>query len=167
MQEVGSPRKRRFLFGSIAAGVLVLAAGSALVVAHAGGRGPHAMHGGGMDFDEISDHFQVHIEHVLEDVDASPDQQAQVRAIVASAAEDVKALRAQHAGAHTRLQEILVAPSVDRGQLETLRAEHVAAIDAASKRCVTALADAADVLTPEQRSKLAARLERRMDKGMH
>jgi Spy/CpxP family protein refolding chaperone len=47
-------------------------------------------------------------------------------------------------------------PKTDRAALEALRAEHLALADDVSKRLAAGLADAADVLTPEQRAKLAA-----------
>jgi Spy/CpxP family protein refolding chaperone len=40
---------------------------------------------------------------------------------------------------------------VDRAALETLRVEQMHQMDMVSKRVVTALADAAEVMTPEQR----------------
>ena len=39
--------------------------------------------------------------------------------------------------------------------LEALRVEHLALADEVSKKITAGLADAADVLTPEQRAKLA------------
>jgi periplasmic protein CpxP/Spy len=161
MQPVENPSragKRRFLFGSLVGGALVALAGTALVFAHSPG-GMHSAHGGGMGFDEISGHFREHVEHVLKDVKATPEQQTQIRSILEAASSDVKALREQHGSAHARLHEIFVAPSIDRGRLETLRAEHIQALDAASKRCATALADAAEVLTPEQRAQLGAKVK--------
>ena len=152
------PRKRRYLFGGIAA-ALVLAA-SAVVYAHAG-RGMHGMHGG-MDFDELTAHFEVHVEHVLKQVDATPEQQAQIKAIVESAAKDIGDLREMHGPAHRELHEIFMAPTIDRARLENLRASHVQALDAASKRCATALADASEVLTPEQRAQLGEKMAKRM-----
>jgi periplasmic protein CpxP/Spy len=159
MQPVDNPSragKRRFLLGSLVGGALVALAGTALVFAHA----PGAMHGhgGGMGFDEISGHFRVHVEHVLKEVKATPEQQAQVRGILEAASADVKALREQHGSAHAKLHEIFVAPAIDRARLEALRAEHIQALDAASKRCATALADAAEVLTPEQRAQLGGKM---------
>ena len=163
MQQLeNSPRagKRRFLFGSLVGGALVALAGTALVFAHAPG-GMHGMHGGGMGFDEISGHFRAHVEHVLEDVNATPEQQAQVRGILEAAAADVKALREQHGAAHAQLHEIFIAPAIDRARLETLRAGHIQALDAASKRCAAALADAAEVLTPDQRARLGEKMAKR------
>jgi Spy/CpxP family protein refolding chaperone len=56
---------------------------------------------------------------------------------------------------------LLTAPSIDRGAIEQLRVEQITAADDASKRFVRALADVADVLTPEQRKTVAARMEHR------
>ena len=47
--------------------------------------------------------------------------------------------------------------------MERLRAEQVTLADSVSKRITQALAEAADVLTPEQRQKVAGRLNERMD----
>lgn len=160
MQQQTTPRsgKRRVLIGSLVAGAIVALAGGAFAVAH----GERGMHGGsGMGFDRISDHFRTHVAHVLEEVDATPEQQAQVKSIVDAAAKDLETLRAQHGSAHRELHDTLTAPAIDRVRLESLRASHVAALDVASKRCLTALADAADVLTPEQRAQLGEKMAKR------
>ena len=149
--------KRRVLIGSLVAGAIVALSGAAFAFAHGAG----AMHGGGMSFDRITDHFKVHVEHVLEEVDATPEQQSQVKAIVEAAAKDIDALRAQHGSAHRELHDIFTAPAIDRARLEVLRAAHVEALDIASKRCVAAMADAADVLTPEQRAELGQKMAKR------
>jgi Spy/CpxP family protein refolding chaperone len=52
----------------------------------------------------------------------------------------------------------LTQPSIDRAALEALRAEQLALADAASKRFIQALGDAAEVLTPEQRRNLDERI---------
>src|SRR5262249_41204083 len=146
-----APRKRRVLLGSIITAVVVLAAGSALALAHGMGGG---WRHGGMDAEEMTEHLQVHVQHVLEQVDATPEQKAQIKDTVAAAAKDLEALHEQHGGIHKELHEIFAAPTIDRARLESVRAEHMQALDAASKRCATALADAAEVLTPEQRKTL-------------
>lgn len=156
-QTTSGTGKRRILIGSLVAGAIVALAGGAFAFAH-GGR---AMHGGGMSFDRITDHFRVHVEHVLEDVNATPEQQARVKSIVDAAAKDLETLRGQHGSAHRELHDTLTAPAIDRVRLETLRASHLEALDAASKRCLTALADAADVLTPEQRMQLGEKMAKR------
>jgi protein CpxP len=54
--------------------------------------------------------------------------------------------------------------AVDRGALETLRSEELAAAESASRRVVTALADAAEALTPSQRQRLADAHARRHER---
>jgi periplasmic protein CpxP/Spy len=49
----------------------------------------------------------------------------------------------------------LTAPTIDRSAIERLRAEQIGLAETASKRIAQALADAADVLSPEQRRKVA------------
>jgi Spy/CpxP family protein refolding chaperone len=60
------------------------------------------------------------------------------------------------AGAHGDLHRLLSAPTIDRAALEQLRSDRMADFDQASKVLVQTLADAADVLRPDQRAKLAA-----------
>jgi Spy/CpxP family protein refolding chaperone len=148
--------KRRKGVAALAAGLVALLAGGALVFAHGGG-----WRHGAPGSDEMAEHFQVHVKHVLAEVDATPEQRTRIEEIVQAATRDLKALHAQHAGARAAFHEVIAAPSVDRVRLEQLRAQHLAAIDEASKRCLAALADAAEVLTPEQRAELAAKMAKR------
>jgi protein CpxP len=150
-------RRRRVVMGSIITAVVALAAGSALVFAHGGGGGWRH----GMGADEMVEHFQVHVEHVLSEVDATPEQKAQIKDIVTAATKDLQALREQHGNARRQLHELFTASTIDRTRLESLRAEHLQALDAASKRCLAAMADAAEVLTPEQRAKLGEKMAKR------
>jgi Spy/CpxP family protein refolding chaperone len=56
---------------------------------------------------------------------------------------------------HLRARELLLAPTVDRAAIESLRTEQMALADAFTKRVADALADMASVLTLEQRRKIA------------
>jgi protein CpxP len=58
------------------------------------------------------------------------------------------------------LAKLLGAATIDRTAVETLRARRVAQVDEASKKLATAIIAAAEVLTPEQRAKLAAEMEK-------
>lgn len=152
-----TPRRRRVFVGSLIAACIVLAGGT-LAFAHGMGGG---FRHGSMDAAEMTEHLQVHVQHVLDEVDATPEQKAQVKDIVAAATRDLEALHQQHGGVHRELHEIFTAPTIDRAKLEAVRAEHMQALDAASKRCATALADAAEVLTPEQRKSLGEKMAKR------
>jgi len=60
--------------------------------------------------------------------------------------------------ARTSARELLTQQTIDRTAIEKLRADQIAIYDAASKRLVQAVADAAEALTPEQRRKLSTML---------
>jgi protein CpxP len=93
-------------------------------------------------------------ELVLREVEATPEQTAQVQAIVASAIAELAGVREQHEARRDALLAELVQPEISRTSLQALRAEEIALWDATSARLVDALVDAAAVLTPEQRERL-------------
>lgn len=98
----------------------------------------------------------------LDEVGATAAQEARIHDIVASAAADAGRDAADWRTARTRMLDLLRAPAVDRAAVEHLRAEQVARLDERSKRLVGALLDAADQLTPDQRTRLADRVEAAM-----
>ena len=75
---------------------------------------------------------------------------------------DLLPLRERARAARQRGIDLLAGDRVDRGALEALRGEQIGLADQASRRLSQALADAAEVLTPEQRKNIAQRLQRRM-----
>jgi hypothetical protein len=96
--------------------------------------------------------------HLAVEVGANAEQQEKLASIVKAALKDVLPVREKMFAAHKQARELLTAEKIDRAALEKLRADQLATHDAASKRIVQALADAAEVLTPEQRQKLDAML---------
>jgi protein CpxP len=107
------------------------------------------------------------VDKVLAGVDATAEQRTQVTNILQAAAHDVIALREQHVAVHAKLKEILSSPQIDRAQLETLRQQQMQMADSASQRLSAALADAAEVLSAEQRKQLFANLEKRHSSWHH
>ena len=123
------------------------------------GRGAYGpFMGGPLDPARVEDRADRMTRHVAIEIDASNEQQEKLRAIVKGAVRDLLPIREKSLLARERAQTLLTDPTIDRAAIEQLRSEQMAFADAASKRFVQALADAADVLTPEQRRKLHERL---------
>jgi len=98
---------------------------------------------------------KAHVEKMLTAVDATPDQKARIEAILHKGFDTIAPLHAKLADTHRDLHQLFAAPTIDRAALEQLRAARVADLDQASKVMVQSFADAAEVLSPEQRAKLA------------
>lgn len=159
-----APRSR-FSRGLLVATVATLglaAAGAGIVVAQDFGPA-RMMHGGatmqearfGEDRGRMAQFMEWRLERTLDEVDATPEQVERVKAIAEEARAEIVPLMRGFRGAREDLAEILGAETIDRAAAETLRAERLAAMDAASARAVRAMLDAAEVLTPEQRAALA------------
>ena len=104
---------------------------------------------------------EYRVRSLLTDINATEEQQNKVVGIVKAAMGDMRPLRDKLFAARKSVFEQLTQPSVDRAGLERLRADQMQFAETASKRFTLALADAAEVLTHEQRTALARRMERR------
>jgi len=93
-------------------------------------------------------------EWVLSRVDATEEQKARIKVIVQDALKDMTQIREQHVRNRDAFMTALSQPTVDRESLKQIRQAELQLADTASDRFVNAIADAADVLTAEQRSKL-------------
>lgn len=92
---------------------------------------------------------------VLERIDASSEQRAQIKGLLAGALDELMRLREQHRVHRAAFVAALVQPAVDRAELERIRKAELELADRASQTIVTSLAAMSEVLTPEQRAKLA------------
>jgi Spy/CpxP family protein refolding chaperone len=101
------------------------------------------------------------VRHLAVEIDASAEQQEKLRSIVKAAVKDLVPLREKAQAARQRAHSLLTQPAVDRAAIEAFRAEQVAQLDAVSKRLAQALAEAAEVLTPEQRQKIGDHMQQR------
>jgi Spy/CpxP family protein refolding chaperone len=156
MEQTNTGRRRFFRRAAIATLIGGLAAGAGFKVwAHGGPRGWH----GGEGFSE--ERVERMVKHFGVEVDATPEQKAKLTEIATAAAKDLQPLREKAREARKQAMELLSSPAIDRGAIERLRAEQMQAADAASKRLTQALADVAEVLTPEQRKQLAERMQKR------
>ena len=139
----------------LVAGVALGAGGlAAAATATDGGRGGGWMHRG-----PRLERVQAIIERALDSVGATSSQEAQIHDIVAKAFTQLEPAMKEHMDFRKQALDLLRQPNVDRDAIERFRAQRVASFDATSKQIASALADAADVLTPEQRVKLADRAE--------
>jgi Spy/CpxP family protein refolding chaperone len=119
--------------------------------------GPGFMQGD-IDPARAADRADRMIRHIAVEIDATPEQQEKLRAIVSDAVKDLLPLRETARTARQRARGLLTQPTIDRTAIEAFRTEQMAALDNVSRRLTQALADAADVLTPEQRRQLDDRL---------
>jgi Spy/CpxP family protein refolding chaperone len=111
--------------------------------------------GGPLTQAQIDDRIDRMTKHMAIELDASTDQQMKIAAITKAAVGDLLPLRDQAQAARAQAVALLTAPTVDRGAVERLRSDEIALAESASKRIVQAMADASDVLTPDQRRKVA------------
>jgi Spy/CpxP family protein refolding chaperone len=92
-------------------------------------------------------------------VDATDAQKLKLTEIAQGLAKEMQPVHQKMFDARKRAIALLTAPATDRAAIETLRAEQMALADEVSRKLVTALADVAETLTPEQRAKLAKKFE--------
>jgi protein CpxP len=123
------------------------------------GMGRHH-HGRNMDPATMSKHIDGMVNHIL--ADGTPEQKTKVSGILKAALTDLTPLRTQHQAAHQEVLKLLSQPTIDRVALEKVRASEIQLADQASRRITQAVEDAADVLTPQQRTKLIDHLKNRM-----
>jgi len=120
--------------------------------------GPAGWGGGGLFDTMIETVVEAHadraVRHLSIEIDATTEQQEKLRAIVRDAVKDLLPMREKVVSARATARDLLTQQTVDRAAIEKFRTEVIATHDAASKRLVQAVADAAEVLTPEQRRRI-------------
>lgn len=142
----------------LAAGVLVVAAAVTAVSAHA--QGHHRPEGAGMMlFGGSPERAGRAADRLLDGLNASTAQRAQIRQIAVAAAADLQAQHDTGRGLQDRAMQLFTAPTVDAAAAESLRQQMTAQHEQASKRRLQAMLEVANVLTPEQRTKLGERMK--------
>jgi Spy/CpxP family protein refolding chaperone len=138
-------------------------AGSIAAVAGAAGMGAcgfhHGMMAGPHSAADVSEHVDHMLKHLYVEIDATDAQKAQITPMVKQAVSDLLPMHAQLQAAHAQAVQALTQDTVDRSALEAARLSHLQLADQASKRLVQLLGDVDEVLTPAQRSALAAHLK--------
>ena len=155
---------RRSIFSRMT--LIAFAAGAALTggIVAVAATGMGGMHHGIMDGAHSAADVSAHVDHVLKhlyvEIDATDAQKAQITPLVNQAVTDLLPMHAQLQSAHEQAYTALMQNSADRTALEAARVAHLQLADQASKRLTQLFADVDDVLTPAQRTALAAHLKR-------
>lgn len=137
----------------------VIGIGAAVAVAQGGWGGPGGLKGG---MGHMGARFAEHrVGHMLDEIDASAEQETKIWAIIDRTRTELRPMGREFRDTREQVMTLLAAPTIDKAAVETLRASRIAAIDEASKKAVAAAVEAAEVLTPEQRAKLAAEMKER------
>jgi periplasmic protein CpxP/Spy len=126
---------------------VVMAAGAAVRHGAPFCHGPRSM-------EDRRAHVEMIVGHVLDRVDATDEQQAQIDAILADAHAEMEEGRADREERHEEIKDLLSMETVDRAALETVRLEAVDHFEEVSQLGVQVIGDVCDVLTAEQRAEL-------------
>jgi len=162
MTDEKAPAGKRFGYVALVVTLALGFVGGGLAIAGVAAHHLHRMGWGGhhgmeehMDASERTEHIRWMVGMLSGKVDATAAQKQRLTEIAAAATREFEPLHQKFFDAHKRLHALLLAPVVDHVAIEALRVEQIASADEASKKLVQFLADAADVLTPEQRARLA------------
>jgi protein CpxP len=102
----------------------------------------------------MHDFIEFKIDRALRKVGASETQRGQVEAILERTFAELRPKQSARRVFHDRIASVITADRIDRDALEALRVEHLEHADEVSRRLVDAIADIAEILTPEQRRAL-------------
>lgn len=126
---------------------------------------PHGMHGGehrmGHGGGDMAMGSPRMMTRMLDAVQASAEQRAQIKQITDAARADMKAQHASGSQLRADAAALFAQPTVDARAAEALRQQMLARHDQASKRQLQMMLDISRVLTPEQRKTLADKFAQR------
>jgi periplasmic protein CpxP/Spy len=105
------------------------------------------------------------VDHLIKLVNGTPEQKTKLLALAQAAMLDMKPMREQLMAARKRGMELLTAASIDRGAIDKMRGESVQLMDGLSRRMSAHMMDAAEVLTPAQRTIVADKMKQRGERG--
>jgi len=98
---------------------------------------------------------------MLDRVNATAEQRAQIQQIIERNAADRQAQREAGREMRDQAMALFTQPTVDANAVEALRQRQMALADAASKRMTASMLEISRVLTPEQRTQIASDMQQR------
>ncbi len=107
----------------------------------------------GLAFDpaQMQQRLEKRVDKALTGTDATAEQKKKIADILGATFKDMKPLHDQRVENRKAMTDALQAPTIDASKIEALRAERMKIADESSKRFTTALTDAGNVLTVQQR----------------
>jgi len=147
--------QRRKWFKRIGIGLLGLT-GIASLAAFRGGPGIHGHGPGGF--------FGARMEEMLDDVDATAEQREKVHAIAERLREKGKALRSGHAAEREQLVAQWEAGTLDRAAIVAHMDARAEQMKAFGHEVADAMVEVQNTLTPEQRTEIAKKMRRHMER---
>jgi periplasmic protein CpxP/Spy len=143
-------RRRRWGRRVLLSAALLLGLGG---VAYAAGPGGHFHHP--RTPEEARAHIDGVIEHMMGKVGGTDEQRATLKTIADQTVPRMAALHTEGRDLKNEVRDLLTAEKIDREALEAARKDAIDLADRGSKVVISAVADAAEALTPEQRRKIA------------
>ena len=164
--QAAASKPRRWMIAGLAAASIAAVGATMSWHAQAEAHGPmmgrgFGFEGGPVDPAAMGKRIDAMVQWMLADIDATDDQRTKIATILKGAANDLAPLRKQHADARRNAMQLLAAPTIDRAQIEAIRVQQMQLADTATRRMTQAMADAAEVLNPDQRAKLIAKWQQR------
>ncbi len=99
--------------------------------------------------------------HLLDAIEATPEQRSKIMAIAKAAHKDIAPLREQQREDRKRARELMLAPTIDATAIEKIRQDQSKRQDQMSLRRTSAMLESMQLLNPAQRTQLAERMQRR------
>lgn len=121
---------------------------------HAGGHGPHGAGAG-----HVHEFMAERLKKALDAVNATADQKAKIKSTWDGVWPQLHTLHKEHTKLHGQLVEALDAPNLDGSKVEQLRSQSVQLMDRHSSLFTQGMLTTAQVLSPDQRKRLASVLE--------
>ena len=112
-------------------------------------------------------HGERGMERMLSKAGVSPEQREQMRALQKQSWEKARPEMMQMRELMQQRMKLLAAPQIDRGALEVLRDKQMALANQLSRDRTQTQYEMAQILTPEQRVKIYAMMEHRMERMKH
>jgi Spy/CpxP family protein refolding chaperone len=112
--------------------------------------------------EEFRERFDKATQRALKKIDATEDQKARIKPISDDLAMALSGFREEHRALRARFVKAFEAEKVDSEEVARIRADLLALADKASRKFTESIVKASEVLTPEQRRKLAEKWKKCM-----